>query len=143
MDRSSSGEALLICSCGYKAAAASVKADDWLDNLLVGGGEVSWGVGGVGVRMAEREFGSCEEGGGVMEEVARGAGDVNLTRSGDASFDMMTAASDSERKSGVSGRATSVVGIRVSGAGGYKDAWESILPEAQVGPGSARHVESA
>jgi hypothetical protein len=50
-----------------------------------------------------------------MEDVVRGAGDVNL---GDATFDMLTGAADSERDGernlGVSGRATSVVGINES-----------------------------
>jgi hypothetical protein len=87
----------LILSCEYSADAASVKPDGWLGSLLVGGGEVSCGVGGVGVRMPARMSGTWEEGGGVMEEVVRGAGDVNLTRSGEASFDMSTGAADSER----------------------------------------------
>lgn len=86
---------------------------------------MSCGVGGVGVRTAARVFGICVEGGGVMEEVVRGAGDVNLTRSGDAAFDMLTGAV------GVSGRTASVVGIKSCG-GWYNGAWESILPEAQL-----------
>lgn len=57
----------------------SVKADGWLGNLLVGGGDVSCGVGGVGVLMAARVPGTWEEGGGVIEDVVRGAGEVNLT----------------------------------------------------------------
>jgi hypothetical protein len=92
-----------------------MSTEGWLGSLLVGGGEVSWGVGGVGVRSPAREPGSCDDGGGVMEEVVRGAGDVNLTRSGEASFDMLAGAADSEsdaeRMRGVSGPATSVVGI--------------------------------
>jgi hypothetical protein len=118
MDLSSSGEALSILSCEYSAAAASMSTAGWLGSLLVGGGEVSWGVGGVGVRMTAREVRSWDDGGGVMEEVVRGAGDVNLTRSGEASFDMLTGAADSEsdaeRNWGVSGPATSVVGISTS-----------------------------
>lgn len=51
-----------------------------------------------------------------MEEVVRGAGEVNLTRSGDAAFDMFAGAADSEREVerslGVSGRAGSVDGIK-------------------------------
>jgi hypothetical protein len=47
--------------------------------------------------MPARVLGSWEEGGGVIEEVVRGAGDMNLTRSGEASFDMSTGAADSER----------------------------------------------
>jgi len=97
MDLSSSGEALSIRSCEYSAAAASVSTEGWLGSLLVGGGEVSWGVGGVGVRMTAREFGNCDDGGGVMEDVVRGGGDVNLTRSGEASLDILTGAADSER----------------------------------------------
>lgn len=76
---------------------------------------MSCGVGGVGVRTAARLLGTWDDGGGVMEDVVRGAGDVNL---GDATFDMLTGAADSERDGernlGVSGRATSVVGINES-----------------------------
>lgn len=71
-----------------------------------------------------------------MEEVVRGAGDMNLTRSGEASFDMLTGAADSERHGerflGVSGPATSVVGINTSCDGWCRGAWLSILPEAQT-----------
>jgi hypothetical protein len=48
MDLRSSEEAVLILSCEYSAAAASSRTDGWLGSLAVGGGEVSWGVGGVG-----------------------------------------------------------------------------------------------
>jgi hypothetical protein len=77
-----------------------------------------------------------EDGGGVMEEVVRGAGEVNFTRSGDASFDMLRAAVDSEgdaeRSLGVSGRVDSVVGINESCDAGYSGAWESMLAKAQL-----------
>lgn len=63
-----------------------------------------------------------------MEEVVRGAGDVNFPRSGEAGFDMLAKPADAD---GVSGRASSVVGIRSCDAG-MKEAWESILPEAQL-----------
>jgi hypothetical protein len=66
----------------------------------------------------------------------RGAGGVNFTRSGDASFDMLRGAADSEgdaeRSLGVSGRVDSVVGINESCDVGYSGAWESILPMAQL-----------
>ena len=71
-----------------------------------------------------------------MEEVVGGAGEVNFTRSEDASFDMLRAAAasagDAERSLGVSGRVDSVVGINESCDGGYNDAWESILAKAQL-----------
>jgi hypothetical protein len=35
----------------------SVKADGWLGSLLVGGGDVSCGVGGLGVLIAARVLG--------------------------------------------------------------------------------------
>jgi hypothetical protein len=73
---------------------------------------VSCGVGGVGV--LRRVLTTWEDGGGVMDEVVGGAGDVNLTRSGEASFDMLPAAADSERDAarnvGVSGWTVSVEG---------------------------------
>jgi hypothetical protein len=130
MDRSSSCDALLILSWEYSAAAASVSTDGWLGSLLVGGGEVSWGVGGVGVRMLARVFGICEDGGGVMEDVARGAGDVK------PAFAMSTCAADSERDAerplGVSGAATSVVGMSESCDGWCRGVWWSILPDART-----------
>lgn len=68
MDRSSSAEALLTWSWEYStAAAASVRATV-LVSFEVGGGEVSWGVGGDGVRTAmDCVLGSCDDGGGVIE----------------------------------------------------------------------------
>lgn len=107
-------------SCEYRAAAASVKTEGWLGNLAVGGGDVNCGVGGVGVRKLARVSGIWEEGGGVMEDVVLGAGDVNLTRSGEASPDMLAGAAEAERDAdacstlGVSGPASSVVGISES-----------------------------
>lgn len=96
---------------------------------MVGGGDVSWGVGGVGV--LKRVLTTWEEGGGVMLDVVRGAGDVNFTRSGEATFDMVAAAADSERDAernvGVSGRVTSVEGTS-SCDGWWSDAWLSMLP---------------
>jgi len=87
------------------------------------------------VRIAASVPGICEDGGGVMEEVVRGAGEMNLTRSGDASFDMVRAAADSagdrERSLGVSGCAYSVVGINESCDGWYCGVWDSMLPEAR------------
>ena len=59
-----------------------------------------------------------------MEEVVRGAGEVNLTRSGDTAFDRLRG------RGGVSGRAFSVVGIKSCDAW-YEGAWKSILPKAQ------------
>jgi hypothetical protein len=97
---------------------------------------VSWGVGGVGVRMPARVLTIWEEGGGVMEEVVRGAGDVNFTRSGEASFDMSPGAADSERDIertlGVSGPANSVVGTSESCDGWCRGVRLSILPKAQA-----------
>lgn len=136
MERSSSGEALVTWSDEYSAAAASVRIDGWLGNLLVGGGDVSCGVGGVGVRTAARLFNTWAEGGGVMDDDVRGAGDLKPARSGDASFDILAAAADSdreaERKSGVSGRAASVVCINKSCDGWYRGAWLSMVPKAQA-----------
>lgn len=70
-----------------------------------------------------------------MEEVVRGAGEMNLTWSGDASFDMLRAAADSagdgERSLGVSGGAYSVVGTNESCEGWYCGAWDSMLSEAR------------
>jgi hypothetical protein len=113
-----------------------MSTDGWFGSLLVGGGEVSWGVGGVGVRMLVRMLGIWEEGGGVMEDVARGAGDVNLRRSGEAPFAMSRWATDSERDAdrplGVSGAASSVVGMSESCDGWCRGVWLSILPEAQT-----------
>jgi hypothetical protein len=48
-----------------------------LKRFVVGGGDVSCGVGGVGVLAVTRLFGIWEDGGGVMEE-AGGGGEVNL-----------------------------------------------------------------
>lgn len=39
------------------AAADSVKAEGWFGSFEVGGGEVNWGVGGVGVLAMVRELG--------------------------------------------------------------------------------------
>lgn len=90
----------------------------------------------MGVRMLARVLGTCDDGGGVMEDVVRGAGDVNLKRSGEPSFDMLAGAagseSDAERNLGVSGPATSVVGISTSCDGWCSALWLSILPEAQA-----------
>jgi hypothetical protein len=65
-----------------------------------------------------------------MEEAVGGGGEVNLTRSGDASLDMLRGAADSEgdaeRSLGVSGRVDSVVGINESCG------WGSILARAQL-----------
>lgn len=71
----------------------------------------------MGVRRTVRVSGICEDGGGVMEDVVLGAGDVNLTRSGEASPDILTGAAETERDTdacsalGVSGPVNSVVGI--------------------------------
>lgn len=58
-----------------------------------------------------------------MEAVVCGVGEVNLTRSGDGSFDMSRGAADSESDAewnlGVSGCVPSVVGINDSCAGGW------------------------
>jgi len=59
-----------------------------------------------------------------MEEVIRGAGDVNFKRSGDAGFDMVRGAPDSAGEAdrslgGVSDGACSVVGINESWASWY------------------------
>lgn len=79
---------------------------------------MSRGVGEVGVRIMARAPGNWEDGGGVKDEVVRVGGDMNLTRSGEASFDNWWGAADSEhdaeRNRGVSGRAPSVVGINES-----------------------------
>lgn len=53
-------------------------------------------MGGVGVLATAREFGSCEDGGGVMDEVVGGAGDVNLTRSGERALGIFGGAGDSD-----------------------------------------------
>jgi hypothetical protein len=98
------------------------------------------------VRTAARAFTAWDEGGGVMDEVVRGAGDVNLTRSGDG-FDMSRGAADSERDAersvGVSGRATSVDGMKGSCDGWYSGAWLSMLRAQTVSPSDARHVRFA
>lgn len=74
-----------------------------------------------------------------MEEVVRGAGEVNLW-SGDASFDIASAADsagDGEQSlGGVSGCAFSVVGISESW---YCVPWDSILPQAQLAQ-AVRHT---
>jgi hypothetical protein len=72
-------------------------------------------------------FGPCEDGGGVMEEVARGVGDMKPVRSGgDAAFDILAGVWDIVDGFGVFGRATSVVGSRES-CDGCRDGCLSIL----------------
>lgn len=87
MALSSWTEALLTWSWGYRPAPKSARADAWSGSLVVGGGEVSWGVGGEGVRIAARAAGACEdEGGGVMDDVVRGVGEASLEVPGDAGW---------------------------------------------------------
>jgi hypothetical protein len=75
-------------------------------------------VGGVGVLAAVRNTGSWEDGGGVMDEVVGGAGEVNLYRSGDLACDMLRGPGDADLEPeyilGVAGRESSVVGSRES-----------------------------
>lgn len=106
--------------------------EGWPGSLEVGGGEDSWGVGGVGVRTTVREFGICDDGGGVIDDVVGGAGEVNLARSGELALDMEASAEDSEgemeRSLGVVGLESSVEGRSESWDVWDKDAWASILP---------------
>lgn len=77
--------------------------------------------------MMLRLLGICEDGGGVMDEVVGGAGDVNLTLS---AFDCPgePGLEDEPRLVGVAGRESSVEGISESWESWDSDAWESILP---------------
>ena len=110
MDRSSSAEALLICSWEGRAAADSARAEGWLGSLDVRGGDDSPGVGGVGVRMVERVFGSWDDGGGVIVDVVGGAGEVNVSALGYCAGSGESER-DSDRSGGLSGLATSVEGM--------------------------------
>ena len=77
----------------------------------MGGGDVSCGVGGVGVRATIREFGIWDEGGGVKDDVVGGAGEVNLAWSGETAVDMLRdARCDAEASLGVAGLESSVEG---------------------------------
>jgi len=117
-------DASLTCSWEYRAAADSARAEGWFGNLDVGGGDESPGVGGDGVRTTARVFGSWDDGGGVMEEVVGGAGDVNFS---------ILAMGDPEREAD---RSAGVAGIDSSVDGISTDSWEacdngassSILP---------------
>lgn len=102
----------------------------WEESLDVGGGDVSCGVGGVGVRMTVCEWGIWEDGGGVMEEVVGGAGEVNLARSGETALDMFAAVGEPERNLGVVGRDSSVEGMSESWEACDGGAWKSILPRS-------------
>lgn len=97
----------------YRAAADSIRAEGWFGSLEVGGGDESPGVGGDGVRTTERMLGSWDDGGGVMDEVVGGAGDVNFSifATGDAEH-------EAERTSGVAGLDGCVEGITT-------DSWEA------------------
>lgn len=72
----------------------------------------------MGVRATTRVFGIWEEGGGVIEEVVGGAGDVNLARSGETTLDI-SADPDCDAKAslGVAGLDSSVEGM--------SESWES------------------
>jgi hypothetical protein len=117
MDLSSSTEALPIWSDGYSAAGDSARVEAWLEILVVGGGDVNCGVGGVGVLAAARKLGTCDDGGGVIEEAARGTGEVKSAPSCEA-----------EGWRGVSGREMSADDMRESWV---EEAWESILPSRE------------
>jgi hypothetical protein len=107
-----------------------MRADGWFGSLVVGGGEVSCGSGGVGVLMMLRLVGTCEDGGGVIDEVVGGAGDVNLTLSGLLRLDCPgePGLEGEARLVGVAGRESSVEAMSESWESWDKDAWESILP---------------
>lgn len=67
---------------------------------------MSPGVGGVGVRMTDRVLGSWDDGGGVIDDVVGGAGDVNFSSlvTGDSD-------GDADGSAGVAGLDSSVDGI--------------------------------
>ena len=106
----------------------------------MGGGEDSCGVGGVGVLASARVFGIWEDGGGVIEEVVGGAGEVNLTRSGETTLTMPDdgggepEGETEESILGVAGREYSVDGMRENCESWDRGAWESILPSAAEWP---------
>jgi hypothetical protein len=94
-----------------------------VNSLAVGGGEVSCGVGGEGVRAVVRVLGIWEEGGGVIDEVMGGAGEVNFAwLDGPGGSD-----GEAERRLGVSSLDISVDGTSESCDGWDTAAWESIL----------------
>lgn len=83
------------------------------------------------MRAITRVFGTWDDGGGVMEEVVGGAGEVNLTLFGDTAFGVCSgdSESESERISGVAGPESSVEGTRESWEICDKDGCKSILPK--------------
>ena len=109
MDRSSLAEALSTWSCEYRtAAAASAKAVVLL-SFAVGGGEVSCGVGGLGVRTgagSSCESGSsCDDGGGVVE--------ADLTESGSARVSSVVGSNGCSMAGELLGLALGLVGLGI------------------------------